>query len=456
MATRKLLLWGDVDAAFLDFEEQIWRMATCRFPCRLGMQQVLGIFASMPELEIPIPIMGEAGFPKLWALSRLWFQIKIYQTAPKEGGMQSLHNDDILRSLVRSPWDCRDNIHHPVDLLLDDKETFMYGKGDFDSSWGAASRSILQALGKAAEAQEGPDDVLQGLEMANIPPNALAADTVHRELPEKVWLELHERLESKAKKCAARAEQVVARARAQLKLMERDRAQGNLREIAAAGHVANMQRQVIDVMEAHLQLQLQQQQQQQQPMPDQGQAQALATSLREIAAAQDRLSAARQQELAAREKRMLGAARWPHPDGTAGAAAAAAAAAAEVSETCNFAMVQRWIRSDRTSPPPTIYCPVCRDAEFTLASLRPAGFAPRADVVGSESGIVLEGCKHILGSNCFRHMQEHGYSDPGSGGLPCPMCRVRSIPGECKPLDISVFQEFLRLAVQERGMMDWP
>ncbi|KAL8383664.1 hypothetical protein RB595_010729 [Gaeumannomyces hyphopodioides] len=310
-----------------------------------------------------------------------------------------------------------------VNLVTEDKDTFMYGAGDFDSSWGAATRLILQNIGEMRKAREGLH-VRRGLGAGVLAPHEIGADTVYRELSEEFWLELHARLENTAKKCAARAEQVAARARAQLEAGGQQTEQSPVEATRQVSFAECQHEQILDarkVMGGRLDQELIVTTQQENIHP----------------AAQEGpdLPIVQQQELEAHQPN---------------AATAAAAAASEGSETCNFRIVQEWIRSDRTTPRPKTYCPICQDVEFTMDSLKPAG-SPLAQTLDAELGIVMDECKHIMGVNCFRLV----YSEAGEN-VTCPMCRAAVIPRRCSLLTHSIANEFSAIAIEQREMMDWP
>lgn len=175
---------------------------------------------------------------------------------------------------------------------------------------------------------------------------------------------------------------------------------------------------------------------------------ARQTAERALVTAQNKVAAAKREAY----KRVLGAADRVRSDAGGGHASDIRI------ETCNFEVVQKWLWSERDTLPPKMYCPICRDVEFDLASFKPAGFTrPSGSIearLNVEEGIVTRECQHILGKNCFTRMRADARDD--ATAIPCPTCNEMVIPNECKSLEQSVLNEFHKIAVEERQKMPWP
>lgn len=106
--------------------------------------------------------------------------------------------DDPLSYLVRTHWDWhRDGylVYSRLDPLNETRDNMLYGTGDFDTSWGAATKSILRAVAaKAKKKHAGPDS----LEAGNMAPPSVLTDSFFRE---DMSPEPYARHERTAKKC---------------------------------------------------------------------------------------------------------------------------------------------------------------------------------------------------------------------------------------------------------------
>ncbi|KAL8407520.1 hypothetical protein RB594_006370 [Gaeumannomyces avenae] len=434
------LLRGEVHAAFADFEEQVWRMATCRAVNR--SPEFEDIVRGTIE-QYPVPPSGDT--PQLWALRRL-LQVAKVQAAGEE--MSFPFTDGPLRWLVRVTPNYNDEEGLDevgvVDLLAENLADFMYGTGNFDSSWGAAAKLLLRTVHESPAADAA---MLAGPTAGIVTPCTVATDNINRWLPMEAWLALYAGLERTAKQSAARAQEVAERGRDELanaKAAEEMRLLLKQPEIVKVRKkVADGQRRLADVNEQLVSMV------QQQPPPEKSEIQA---AQREVAEAEDMLDIANQESriLHERYRRALETAEPPLHDDDAAADDAAEAD----SETCNMLVLRRWMRSDRAGPMPKPYCPICLEADLTLPSLMPVGYrrAPPNNPPSIETaGVVLSPCMHILGTNCFRQL--FATASEENEILRCPMCRVEVRSESCVSLNTSVTTEFFRMAVEEREMM---
>ncbi|KAL8291066.1 hypothetical protein RB597_005570 [Gaeumannomyces tritici] len=442
------LLKGEVHAAFADFEEQVWRMATCRAVNRVP--EFEDIVRGTIE-QYPVPPSGDT--PQLWALRRL-LQVAKVQAAGEETSLP--FTDGPLRWLVRVNLKYNDEEGLDevgvVDLLAKNLADFMYGTGNFDSSWGAATKLLLQTVHESPAADAA---MLAGPTAGIVTPCTVATDNIHRWLPVEAWLALYAGLERTAKQSAARAQEVAERGRDELanaKAAEEMRLLLKQPEIVKVRKkVADGQRRLADVNEQLVSMV------QQQPPPEKPEIQA---AQREVAEAEDMLAIANQESriLHERYRRALPAEPPLHDDDAADDAAAEPPLpdddAEADSETCNMLVLRRWMRSDRAGPMPKPYCPICLEADLTLPSLMPVGYrrAPPNNPPSIETaGVVLSSCMHILGVNCFRQL--HAAASEENEILRCPMCRAEVRTESCVSLNTSVTMEFFRMAVEEREMM---
>lgn len=409
MSDTQILLRGDVEAAFADLEEQIWRMATCRsLSTDLDLRS---IFDHISEEQAP------TGSPLRWALTRIRNVADAQEVKLQMGG----NDEDKLEPLslmIRTARAARSRRRSSsqgsllaVDLLRTDKAEFMYGGGDFDSSWGAAGRLLLSAIPEMASylLRDDPDvdpGAVQGRKAGEIHVSDLATHTIYR-MAESFWLTLYTELEDVAKKCALRAEEVAERARSRMdaavtlvRMQEPEQQQQD--EEMEDEDMEDEDTEEDDDEEDDEQQQQEHQQQQQQQQPP----------------------AANPVTEAARE------------------------------ETCHYRVLREWLRNTVRDPAttPRVYCPICRE-DLVVDSLRLAGLPPRwRHAATMEAGVVLEGCQHILGDACFGVMRD----EAGHDFISCPMCREPVDSDYCETLQAVLDADFLEIAVEQRELMADP
>ncbi|KAL8354243.1 hypothetical protein RB601_003887 [Gaeumannomyces tritici] len=338
----------------------------------------------------------------------------------------------------------------------------MYGTGDFDSSWGAATRLILKAIGDTPAAKQV---VIHGRDVGTLAPKFLAAETAIQGFSERTWLDLHACVEATARKSAARAEQFIGLAQAQVQNFPAGTRQQLERPSVVMQEWAVLQRELVSaerrVRDAQEWLEKSKDNldtSRRQPMPDPG---MIIIWQENIVMAQRQLCKAKNlqmnaengpkamaiREPASTVHRELLALAFPSEPGLA------AADAGEPDETCNYYAVTRWIRSSRAARPPRVECPICQEVEFTacLGSLFPIGY-PAIPNTGGEVGILMNGCKHILGTECFREMERIASKEQRN--LVCPICRAKVIPDKCILLEHAIGAEFSKIAGEQREMMN--
>ncbi|KAL8407731.1 hypothetical protein RB594_006536 [Gaeumannomyces avenae] len=370
-----------------------------------------------------------------------------------------MYKADPLQLLVRASVDDGKGVprldRHPGEL--------MYGTGDFDSSWGAATRLILKAIGDTPTPGQF---LIWGRDVGTLRPELLAANTAFQGFSERAWLALHACVEVTARKSAARAEQFIGLAQAQVQNFPAGTRQQLERPSAVMQEWAVLQRELVSaerrVRDAQEWLEESKEnldtRSRQQPMLD---PVMIVVWHENVEMAQRQLCKAKKlqmnaengpkamaiREAASTVHRELLALAFPSEPGLA------AADADEPDETCNYHTVRRWIRSSRAARPPRVECPICQEVEFTacLGSLFPIGY-PAIPNTGGEVGILMNGCGHILGTECFREMERIASKEERN--LVCPICRAKVIPDKCMLLEHAIGAEFSKIAGEQREMMN--